>query len=183
MAEITQLYNTVCSTPAWEFQRDMFVFACLTGIRFGDWSHKFTVDNDMIKVSTQKTGEVVYIPLHPAARDILNRYKGMDIRMPTNQEANRNIKKLCQLGQINQDVTYMSSKGGGSKLITCPKWQLITTHTARRSFATNAFLSSVPVLSIMKITGHRTERSFMSYIRASSLENAIKLKSHPFFNT
>jgi hypothetical protein len=49
------------------------------------------------------------------------------------------------------------------------------------SFATNAYLRDVPTLSIMKITGHRTEKSFMGYIKMSRKDNALKLQSHSFF--
>ena len=61
------------------------------------------------------------------------------------------------------------------------KWLQIRTHTVRRSFATNAYMSGVPMLSIMKITGHRTTESFLKYIRVTKLEVAEKLKDHPFF--
>ena len=64
---------------------------------------------------------------------------------------------------------------------TVSKWELVTSHTARRSFATNAFLNDVPALAIMQITGHRTESAFMKYIRMSPKDNAIKLQSHKFF--
>ena len=56
------------------------------------------------------------------------------------------------------------------------------TYTARRSFATNAYLAGLPPISIMKITGHKTESSFMKYIKISEKENAIQLKGHEFFN-
>jgi integrase len=61
---------------------------------------------------------------------------------------------------------------------TIPKYDLITTHTARRSFATNLFLSGFPAISIMKITGHKTEKSFMKYIKISQEENANLLQLH-----
>jgi integrase len=62
-----------------------------------------------------------------------------------------------------------------------PKFKFISTHTARRSFATNLYIADIPAISIMKITGHKTERSFMYYIRISQEENADKLLTHPFF--
>lgn len=58
----------------------------------------------------------------------------------------------------------------------------VLSHTARRSFATNAYLAGLPPISIMKITGHKTESSFMKYIKISEKENAIQLKGHEFFN-
>ena len=52
----------------------------------------------------------------------------------------------------------------------------------KKSFATNIFIAGVPSISIMKITGHKSERSFLQYIRISQEENADKLLNHPFFN-
>ena len=59
---------------------------------------------------------------------------------------------------------------------------MITSHTARRSFATNAYLADIPAISIMKITGHKTEAAFMKYIKISEEENAIQLQTSKFFN-
>jgi integrase len=59
----------------------------------------------------------------------------------------------------------METSGGVRKEKTYPKYKLVTSHTARRSFATNAFKQGVPSLAIMQITGHRTETSFMRYIK------------------
>ncbi len=61
------------------------------------------------------------------------------------------------------------------------KYELLTVHTARRSFATNAYLEDVPILSIMKITGHKTEKAFLKYIKISQEDNANKLINHKFF--
>ncbi|GAB6011487.1 site-specific integrase [Viscerimonas tarda] len=61
------------------------------------------------------------------------------------------------------------------------KWQLITPHTGRRTFSTNAYLAGIPVFRIMLITGHKTEQSFFKYIRIARKENADFLAEHPFF--
>ena len=73
------------------------------------------------------------------------------------------------------------TKGGERKREVLKKHDLISVHTARRSFATNAYLQNVPTSSIMKITGHRTEKSFLKYIKISQEDNANKLVNHPFF--
>ena len=62
-----------------------------------------------------------------------------------------------------------------------PKYQLVSSHTARRSFATNAYKSGVPTIAIMKITGHTKESTFLKYIKVSAQENADMLSRHPFF--
>jgi integrase len=58
------------------------------------------------------------------------------------------------------------------------KWELLSTHTARRSFATNLYLAGLSSITIMAITGHKTEKAFMKYIKATSSEHAKLLKIH-----
>lgn len=66
-----------------------------------------------------------------------------------------------------------------SKLI--PKYQFISSHTARRSVATNMYLSGILTFRIMLITGHKTEKSFFRYIRITREENVKVLARHKFF--
>jgi integrase len=75
----------------------------------------------------------------------------------------------------------METRGGVREEKCYEKCDMVTTHTARRSFATNAFKRNVPTLSIMQITGHHTESSFMRYIRIGKEENAMTLQVHEFF--
>ena len=73
-------------------------------------------------------------------------------------------------------VSETFTKGGITQTLNSPKHDLITTHTARRSFATNQYLAGFPTTSIMKITGHRTEKAFMKYIKITPRETAAKLR-------
>ena len=81
------------------------------------------------------------------------------------------------------DITTTITRGGKRVSSVVKKYQLITNHTARRSFATNLYLAKVPTLAIMKMTGHKTEKSFLKYIRVTSEENAINIAQHPYFAT
>ena len=56
-----------------------------------------------------------------------------------------------------------------------PKYELISSHTARRSFCTNAYKDNIPTLAIMAISGHKTEQAFLKYIKADSKEHAEKV--------
>jgi len=112
----------------------------------------------------------VIIPVHPIIIEIISRY-GSGVTIPTNQEANRVLRWIGEYAVIKK-----ITEGN------LDKWLQIRTHTARRSFATNGYLSGVPMLSLMQITGHKTTESFLRYIRISKLENAMKLMDHPFFN-
>ena len=56
------------------------------------------------------------------------------------------------------------------------KWEMISSHTARRSFATNEYLNGTPSITIMAVTGHKTEKAFLKYIKVTSREHAEKMK-------
>ena len=167
--------------------RDLFIIACYTGLRFSDLIQVRPENiNDVgtqIKVRTEKTSEIVIIPLHPLVKNIITKYKGHLPSVISNQKMNEYLKEIGELAELNTSVKIAITRGGKTENDISKKWELITTHTARRSFATNAFLMDVPTISIMKITGHRTEKSFMKYIRISQEENANKLLTHKFFNS
>ena len=164
--------------------RDLFLIGCYTGLRFSDLS-KLTPDNigadNTISVKTVKTGADVVIPVHPMVRDIIQKYGSKLPQIPHNQRFNDRISDVAELAGINEVVCKEQTKGNERIRKTFAKHELVTSHTARRSFATNAYLRDVPVLSIMKITGHKTEQSFMKYIKMSQKDNALKLQKHSFF--
>ena len=58
------------------------------------------------------------------------------------------------------------------------KWEMVSSHTARRSFATNEYLNGTSTLTIMAVTGHRTEKAFLKYIKVSKKEEAERMKQH-----
>jgi integrase len=167
-----------------ERTRDLFLVGAYTGLRFSDLSklNRDNIGNDTISVRTVKTGVVVDIPIHPVVRSILGKYEGNLPRVPSNQNFNQYIKEVARRSGINAPVRVEGTKGFFVSGKTEPKYNLVSSHTARRSFATNAFLGDVPTVSIMKITGHKTEKAFMKYIKISSEDNARKLLTHNFFS-
>jgi integrase len=70
---------------------------------------------------------------------------------------------------------------GKKYTITKEKWELVSSHTARRTGATNMYKAGIPTLAIMKVTGHTSESSFLKYINISKEENARMLAEHPYF--
>lgn len=181
--EIDKIYN-LNNLPAYlERARDMFVLGCNTGLRVSDLFRvsKENINGRDIDIKTQKTGETVSIPITAQARVIMEKY---DYQFPkiSNQKYNDFIKEVAKRAEINDHITREYTKGGLIVRETNKKYELVSSHTARRSFATNAYLADVPTLQIMKITGHKTESAFMKYIKMSAKDNARKLHSHPFFN-
>ncbi len=179
--EILRLYKLdLANNPRLDKVRDLFVFGCFMGLRFSDYSdikpNNIVELNGkyFIKVVTKKTGELVIIPCNPVVLQIFEKYSSNINKLPTapsNQKFNDYIKEICKLAKFTE-------KG---RLMTEPEkelWACVSSHTARRSFATNLFLEGYPTLEIMKVTGHRTEKAFMIYIKVSKLESAMKLGKH-----
>jgi len=184
--DLITLYNKdLSNNPRLDRVRDLFIIGCYTGLRFSDLSQltpdKFTQNGTRLKIKTVKTGEIVVIPLHWTIKEILQKYNGEIPRALSNQKMNEYIKEVAELAKINERITITKTKGGLNYSKTFEKHQLVTVHTARRSFATNMFLAEVKTISIMKITGHRTERAFMKYIKITADQNADKLSKHPYF--
>jgi integrase len=174
------------ATPRLNKVRDLFLIGCYTGLRFSDFTQiqpeNINSDNTMIFIRTQKTSERVAIPLHKTVRTILKKYDNKLPKAFTNQVMNSYLKEVASLANIKELVETTITRGGKVEKTVSPKFKLISTHTARRSFATNLYIADIPAISIMKITGHKTERSFMQYIRITQEQNADKLLTHPFFN-
>ena len=172
--------------PALDRARDLFLVGCWTGLRFSDFSQirleNITEDDTgkYIKLQTQKTDELVEIPLHDTILSIMEKYNGKYANnLPpslTNQPLNRYLKEIGQLVGFDGLETIIYTKGGKRITQQLPKYELITTHTARRSFATNQYLLGVPTITIMEMTGHRTEKAFMKYIKVSKREHAQKIR-------
>lgn len=186
-SEIKSLYELpLDNNKRLEKVRDLFIIACYTGLRFSDLmqlrKENINQEGNLVRIRTQKTDEVVIIPLKGYVREILSKYEGIPPQSLSNQKMNDYLKELGEMAKIEDDIIITATKGGIRNVVNFKKWELITTHTARRSFATNAYLSNVPTISIMKITGHKTEKSFLKYIKISQEDNANKLLSHPFFS-
>ena len=123
------------------------------------------------------------------AQDILNKYAGNQkctydntlLPVSSNQKMNDYLKEVAQLAELNEIVFKSNTKGGKRIDVKHWKWELVTTHTARRSFATNAYKRGVPTISIMRLTGHTTEKAFMKYIKIDNEENAILMYENDFF--
>lgn len=184
--ELQELYNLDLSgNKRLEKARDLFLVGCWTGLRFSDFSQiqPKNIFQDFIKIETKKTNESVVIPIHPIVRAIMNKYAHESLNsLPSsisNAKLNKYIKEVGEMvNNLHKRESFQKTKGGVVVVTTNKKYELITTHTARRSFSTNLFLSGFPAISIMKITGHRTEKAFLTYIKMTSEDNAKLLQFH-----
>jgi integrase len=134
----------------------------------------------VISLIQKKTGERVIIPIKPELDAILNKY---DNKLPKvfEQKINKAIKVIGAILEIDEPIVIEEMKGGFKVKKTVLKNELIKTHTARRTGCTLMYLAGIPTLDIMKISGHKTEREFLNYIKIGKEETAANLAKHPYF--
>jgi site-specific recombinase XerD len=173
--------------PTKELARDLFLIGCFTGLRVSDYNNlkptsiKVMDGVKMLVVKTQKTKKIVAIPMHPIVEAILTKYDGIPPRM-FDQKINQNIKEIAEMAGIIEPVETTSTIGGLEVIKRHMKYELVTTHTARRSFCTNAYLTGTNSHDIMAISGHSTEKNFLKYIKVTPEQRAVKMSKAKFFN-
>lgn len=159
--------------------RDIFLMGCLTGQRVSDYKR---INDDMIEtiqgdrkfvhLIQVKTEKDVYIPYNIMIRDILDKYDG---KLPSmcDQHLNRFIKIVGLLLGWTEPAGLMERRG----LMQIPSEKrfcdAIVTHTARRTFATNAYKKGVPLSAIMAVTGHSSEEMLRRYLKLNTKERAL----------
>lgn len=186
-AEIQRVYETDLSgAPRLDRVRDLFIVGCWTGLRFSDVTNieaKNFVDDGsgriMLNIITQKTSNPVWIPIHPMVKAITKKYEAKTANsLPkaiSNQKMNAYLKDIGKLAELNTFESITKTKAGKLVTYTHPKYELLSTHTARRSFATNQYLAGIPPYTIMQVTGHKTEAAFLRYIKITPKEHALKM--------
>ncbi len=167
--------------------RDLFLVGCYTGLRFSDWN-KVLPENlkqingqTVLRIRPTKTDIPVAVPVRSELAAILSKYEGLLPSIPSNQKTNEYLKEVMQLAGINEGVSVTKTVGGRRSSKVYYKWQLVSTHTARRTFATLAILGGVADRLVMKMTGHKSEPAFRQYLRMEAEEVAVLLASHDYF--
>lgn len=182
--EINRIYQLDLSESlnSLSITRDMFVIGCMTGLRYSDFKtikpEQFRKINNQYYYASRnsKTNTDVFIPCNQIVVDILNKYD-FNIKAVSYRYFLSQLKELGEMAGIDEPITLYKSK----QPITKPKYKWIGTHTARRSFATNAYLDGIDTLKIRMITGHTTEKTLLKYIKVTKEQNAILLSKEKRF--
>lgn len=151
--------------------RDLFLLQAWTGCRLSD-AITLTDENingEMLTYTSQKTQIYASVPLKPVVRDIIKRIP--DIKIPNKVTYNRNVHQLCRMAGIIQPAMVWQS----GKKITEPKYELISSHSARRSFATNLYEAGIEINKICYMLGHANTAMTERYI-CSNMEMGEKVK-------
>ena len=167
--ELMGLYNMELDSERLSRVRDLFVFQCFTGVRFSDIEN---LSWDDIKDSTwnvriQKTKDIIQIPLSNYALSILAKYRDWEKPLPviSNQKMNKYVKELCKKAKINDTVKIVQYRGSERIENTYKKFEVIGSHTARRTFISLSLQKGMKPDVIMAITGHKTYRMMQKYLK------------------
>lgn len=166
--------------------RDLLILGCCTGMRVGNYMN---IDPDIqidrkkgfIQAVVNKNGPRVMIPIHWMVNEILERREGKLPKPMSEQKFNKKVKDIAAAAGIKDQVVWSITRGGIRETVTSMKCDLVSSHTPRRSFATNLYLRGEPVRTIMDITGHSTVSQFMQYIKITKEESSMKLAKSAFF--
>lgn len=165
-------------------ERDRFLFGCFTALRHSDYSRLDAIHfkDDIIRIWTVKKDKKVFIPMHHQLRELLKRRNNILPSPISDQKHNKQIKAIGKLAGINEDVVIAKTRGGSRIEVIKPKWEFITTHTARRSGATNMYLAGIDLKFIQDILGHSKVEQTIKYIKVTAEDNAKRLIDHPYFS-
>jgi integrase len=187
--ELKEIENLELADREMDIARDIFLVGCFTGLRIGDLlsfikNPNFAIveGKRFIQLKQSKTAKHVYIPLKLNVLTIMEKYDGNLPDYLHQNIINKHLKSICKRAKITEKYQYTRTEGGVEVIHEEPKFKFISTHTARRSFCTNAFTEGIPVHDIMAISGHKTERIFLDYIKVDLLQNASRIAEHAFFN-
>jgi len=150
--------------------RRLFLLSCYTGLRYSDLVsiRPEHVRANALRLVMHKTRDVVTVPLRPEAAALVEQLVAGEVRPVANQVLNRFLKEIGQRAELATPVEVVRYRGGKRESETLPKWQRLTCHTGRRTFATLALEQGLRPELVMKITGHRSWASFKRYVNITA---------------
>jgi len=183
--ELEQVKDTTSKREVIEIAKDWLIIACYTGQRISDFM-RMTKDKihqiqnfDFIVLEQQKTEKLVQIPVHKEVKNILDKRNGNFPPLfaqktdSNNALFNRYVKDLCKLAKLKETITAHKR---GIDRTTFEKWELVSSHIGRRSFATNFYGNpAYPTPLLMNITAHSTEKQFLEYIGKKPIDYSLQL--------
>lgn len=166
-----------------ELVRNRFLIGAFSGLRVSDFGRLGELDivDGLITLRTRKTDTPIAVPVHPVIQQILD--SGFDLsKIISDQKMNVYIKHLAKMAGIEDKVSVREHRGGKMQMIQTEKYKLVSTHTARRSFATNLLKAKdIPLAVISKALGHSKVTTTMRYLRVGAEENASILAGSSYF--
>ncbi len=183
--ELEQIDRAELTSDHLENARDWLLISCETGQRISDFM-RFTKElirveskKHLIEFTQVKTGKVMTVPLSKKVLVILKKRKGNFPRPISDQKYNDYIKEVCKQAGLNEKVkgSRKNPETNRKETGTFQKWELVSSHIGRRSFATNNY-GRVPTSLLIAATGHSTEKMFLEYIGKTDTQKALQLADY-----
>jgi len=170
-------------------ERDRFIIGYCTALRISDYSRidDYNIEDNLIAIWPKKNESnnnktKVYIPIHHYLKDIIIKRNGLKLPKISDQKHNDQLKEICKISGINNPIRKTITKGGERIETVEPKHKFVTSHTARRSGATNMYRNGIDLLYISRLLGHSKIEQTVKYLKLTTKELAISLKDHPYFS-
>ncbi|HRJ31362.1 MAG TPA: phage integrase SAM-like domain-containing protein [Cyclobacteriaceae bacterium] len=172
MDEFIRLSEFKFKSKRLDHVRDFFIFGCSTGLRFSDLTtlQSSHIQGDFVVKTIQKTQDNTTIPLNRFAKQILKKYEDTVhevLPKVSHQKFNKYLKECCREAGIDTPISITRFAGGKRRETTLPKYELISSHAARKTFTTLSLLMGVPERVVRNITGHKKEENFKRYVNFS----------------
>lgn len=176
--------NLITTINSLNEERDRFLLGCFTALRHSDYSRLDNIHfkDNIIRIWTIKRDKKVFIPMHFRVKEILERRNNILPSAISDQKHNKQVKAIGKLAGINEEVVLTKTRGGKRYETIQPKYKFITSHTGRRSGATNMYLAGVDLKFIQDILGHSKIEQTIKYIKVTAEDNAKRLIDHPYFS-
>ncbi|WP_130735470.1 phage integrase SAM-like domain-containing protein [Flavobacterium sp. J27] len=183
--DLEKIENTDFKIEEQQDARDWLLISCYTGQRISDFMRfkkemvRTVSGKQLIEFTQQKTGKKMTLPLHPKVTAILNRREGHFPKKMTDPKYNVLIKSICKKSGLLDEVFGGKNDQETNRKVfkEYKKYELVTSHIGRRSFATN-FYGTIPTSLLISATGHSTEKMFLNYIGKSSSDQALELANY-----
>ena len=148
--------------------RDIFLFECYTGARFGNVQKiiKYDIKDSFWEYISEKTGQEISAPLFKKSKAILQKYEHLDTPLPvfTNQFVNRKIKKIAIIAKLDREIKLVSYSDNKKTETFKKLHEIIATHCARKTFITLSLCKGAAERMVRAVSGHKDERSFRRYV-------------------
>lgn len=157
-----------------DYYRDLFLIGCYSGQRYSDYSvfEKADVVGDFIIKRAEKTETYSRIPLHTKLKALLDKYD-WTLKKISSQKFNKAIQEICKRAGFNEEFKKTVYYGSSKQVEVYPRYLLVASHTARRTFITISSEKGMPDHIIMAITGIKDPKTLKKYkkINAESVFN------------
>jgi integrase len=172
--EVKAIENVELKSSSLDNVRNLFLIMLYTGIRYSDLERlspeNIYSEEKVIKINVTKTETSLIIPISKPLLRILDKYPNYKFKVISNQKFNKAIKEVCQEAKIDSLIQQTKYYGKERVDERIPKYELVSAHTARRSFITIILKDGTLPEMIMQVSGHKDRRAFQKYVKIAQSE-------------